>query len=233
MASWTPLAIKIRRRLAQHGQPDGAHQFRQRTGDRPGAGRQSGYRAVRRQGSGGHRARFAQSRPFARNPGGDQTARKPAGPGAIAGLCWLAGLSEEVTDADSTLFPARFCAGHGRSRRGAAVAGAARSSRHARRKKILVAIFQRGAADGLNVVAPYAEKATPSCGPPSRSRAPPSAPTQRRASTWMASSASSSLEPLKPLWDKRHWHRGSHRLARSLALALRRAGFHGIRYARR
>src|SRR5262245_52976885 len=28
-----------------------------------------------------------------------------------------------------------------------------------KRKKILVAIFQRGAADGLNVVVPYAEKA--------------------------------------------------------------------------
>jgi uncharacterized protein (DUF1501 family) len=39
------------------------------------------------------------------------------------------------------------------------------------RKKILVAIFQRGAADGLNIVVPHGESAYYACAPPSPCRA--------------------------------------------------------------
>ena len=59
------------------------------------------------------------------------------------------------------IFLTRFRAGNGRHRHRAAVA-AARALRQRcppPRKKILVAIFQRGAADGLNVVVPHGEKA--------------------------------------------------------------------------
>jgi uncharacterized protein (DUF1501 family) len=40
------------------------------------------------------------------------------------------------------------------------------------KRKILVAIFQRGAADGLNVVAPFAEKRYAELRPPSEWRRP-------------------------------------------------------------
>ena len=46
----------------------------------------------------------------------------------------------------------------------------------AARRKTLVAIFQRGAADGLNVVVPHGEKASTSCARASPFRAPPATP---------------------------------------------------------
>ena len=57
------------------------------------------------------------------------------------------------------------------------------------RKKILVAIFQRGAADGLNVVVPHGEKAYYALRP--TIAVPPSRRRQRRMppSIWTASSA--------------------------------------------
>lgn len=49
------------------------------------------------------------------------------------------------------------------------------------RKKILVAIFQRGAADGLNIVVPYGEKNYYAMRPSMPFRSPPSGATPARA----------------------------------------------------
>ena len=57
------------------------------------------------------------------------------------------------------------------------------------RKKILVAIFQRGAADGLNIVVPHGEKDITTCGRRSRSRGRRVGWAGRMPrSTWMVSS---------------------------------------------
>jgi uncharacterized protein (DUF1501 family) len=75
------------------------------------------------------------------------------------------------------------------------------------RKKILVAIFQRGAADGLNVVVPHGEKAyydmRPTIAVPR-----PSAAGDRQADAAIDLDGffglHPSLAPLKPLFDQRH-----------------------------
>src|SRR5262245_4141912 len=75
------------------------------------------------------------------------------------------------------------------------------------RKKILVAIFQRGAADGLNVVVPHAEKAyyamRPTIAVPR-----PTSNGDRRADAAIDLDGffgfHPSLAPLKPLYDQRH-----------------------------
>ena len=76
------------------------------------------------------------------------------------------------------------------------------------RRKILVAIFQRGAADGLNVVVPFAEKRyyelRPTIGIPAPSGAP-SAPGAFNGSAIDLDGhfgLNPALQPLKPLWDK-------------------------------
>ncbi|MDE3166598.1 MAG: hypothetical protein KGN36_12405, partial [Acidobacteriota bacterium] len=75
------------------------------------------------------------------------------------------------------------------------------------RRKILVAIFQRGAADGLNVVVPHGEKAyyrlRPGIAIP-----PPTSDTARAADAAIDLDGffglHPALSPLKPLWDARH-----------------------------
>jgi len=75
------------------------------------------------------------------------------------------------------------------------------------RKKILVAIFQRGAADGLNIVVPHAEKRyyelRPTIAVPR-----PSAATDRREDAAIDLDGffglHPSLAPLKPVWDGGH-----------------------------
>jgi uncharacterized protein (DUF1501 family) len=73
-----------------------------------------------------------------------------------------------------------------------------------RRKKILVAIFQRGAADGLNIVVPHAEKRyydlRPTICVPR-----PSAAAQGDSAIDLDGffGLHPSLAPLKPLWDRR------------------------------
>ena len=59
------------------------------------------------------------------------------------------------------------------------------------RKKILVAIFQRGAADGLNMVVPHGEKAYYTLRPTIAVPRPTARPDARRTppSTWMGFSA--------------------------------------------
>ena len=101
------------------------------------------------------------------------------------------------------------------------------------RKKILVAIFQRGAADGLNVVVPHGEKAYYDLRPtiavprPRRRQARRCGHRSRRLlrPASVARAAQAAVRPAAP------GHRGCGRLARSHALAFRRAGLHGIRHA--
>ena len=101
------------------------------------------------------------------------------------------------------------------------------------RKKILVAIFQRGAADGLNVVVPHGEKAYYACGRPSPFRGPPAGNADAAIDLDGFFGLHPSLAPLKPLFDAAASRdRGCGGLARSDALALRRAGLHGVGHAR-
>src|SRR6266436_10354244 len=71
------------------------------------------------------------------------------------------------------------------------------------RKKILVAIFQRGAADGLNVVVPHGEKAyydlRPTIAVPR-----PSASADAAIDLDGFFGLHPSLAPLKPLFDQQH-----------------------------
>ena len=84
---------------------------------------------------------------------------------------WLAGFSEEVSVNTRRLF--LKSSGWAMFGLGAAPLWLARAAdAPSPRKKVLVAIFQRGAVDGLNVVVPFAEKnATTRCAPRSRSPA--------------------------------------------------------------
>ena len=77
----------------------------------------------------------------------------------------------------------------------------------AARKKILVAIFQRGAADGLNVVVPHGESAYYSLRP-TIAVPRPSAPSDKRGQCAIDLDGffglHPALAPLKPLFDQQH-----------------------------
>ena len=99
------------------------------------------------------------------------------------------------------------------------------------RKKILVAIFQRGAVDGLNVVVPHGEQSyydlRPTIAIPR-----PNGTADAAIDLDGFFGLHPSLAPLKPIYDAgqladrpRRW------FARPDALALRCAGLHGIRHA--
>ena len=74
------------------------------------------------------------------------------------------------------------------------------------RKKILVAIFQRGAADGLNVVVPHGEKAYYDLRPTIAIPRPTSAAGNPDAAIDLDGffGLHPSLAPLKPLFDQQH-----------------------------
>jgi len=75
------------------------------------------------------------------------------------------------------------------------------------RKKVLVAIFQRGAADGLNVVVPHGEKAYYSLRPTIAIPRPSTASDKREDAALDLDGffgLHPSLAPLKPLYDQRH-----------------------------
>src|SRR5258708_1465938 len=75
------------------------------------------------------------------------------------------------------------------------------------RKKILVAIFQRGAADGLNVVVPHGEKAYYSMRPTIAIPRPTDDPAKKANAAIDLDGffgLHPSLSPLKPLWDDTH-----------------------------
>ena len=94
--------------------------------------------------------------------------------------------------------------------------------------KRLVVIFQRGAADGLNIVVPHAERSYYAMRPSIN------IPRQQVIDLNGFFGLHPSLAPFKPLWDQRpSRHRACRWFARHNALALRRAGLHGIGYAGR
>ncbi len=102
----------------------------------------------------------------------------------------------------------------------------------AARQKLLIAIFQRGAVDGLNMVVPYGERAYYRSRP--THRRPQAGRRRRRArSRWLlrlpsaAGAAQADLRPPRAGRDSRVWVAGPH------AVALRRAGLHGVGHARR
>jgi uncharacterized protein (DUF1501 family) len=75
------------------------------------------------------------------------------------------------------------------------------------RKKILVAIFQRGAADGLNVVVPHGEEAYYSMRPTIAIPRPTDDPAKKADAAIDLDGffgLHPSLSPLKPLWDAKH-----------------------------
>ena len=99
------------------------------------------------------------------------------------------------------------------------------------RKKILVAIFQRGAADGLNIVAPFFEKTYYDLRP-SIAVAAPGKPNggidlDGRFAFHPSLSAAEAF-----LGQRAIGHHSRRRLSEPIALALRRAGLHGVRHAR-
>jgi len=78
------------------------------------------------------------------------------------------------------------------------------------RKKILIAIFQRGAADGLNIVVPFADKRYYEMRPTIAVPAPESGHSQNNGLIGQPAidldghfGLNPALEPLKPLWDRR------------------------------
>ena len=100
------------------------------------------------------------------------------------------------------------------------------------RRKVLIAVFQRGAVDGLNMVVPFGERAYYSARPTHRDRA---ARTRRfGASISTASSACTrAWRRCAALGIASAGDRPRLRIARHHAIALRRAGLHGERHARR
>ena len=103
-------------------------------------------------------------------------------------------ISQKVTyDATRRIFlrnSALAMVGVGRRARSGCSARSMPPTRPAPRKKILVAIFQRGAADGLNVVVPHGEKRYYELRPTIAIPRPERRPRRRlRPSIWTASSA--------------------------------------------
>jgi uncharacterized protein (DUF1501 family) len=71
------------------------------------------------------------------------------------------------------------------------------------KRKILVAIFQRGAADGLNIVVPFAEKRYYELRPTLGIQAPGSANGQAALDLDGRFGLNPALQPLKGLWDQK------------------------------
>ena len=101
-------------------------------------------------------------------------------------------------------------------------------------KKKMVVLFQRGAMDGLNVVVPFAEpnyyRLRPTIAIPATAQRRRGCGDRSRRILWLASEPAAVATALSewPACD-----RAGGRLARSVALAFRRAGFHGVRHAGR
>ncbi len=110
-----------------------------------------------------------------------------------------------------------------------------------RKRKTLVAIFLRGAADGLNIVVPFGDPAYRRTETDSREYRPPRPGDDNDINGPFGSAIDldgkfglhPGLRPLKALWDRKQLAiveaTGS---PRSLTVALRRTGLHGVRYAR-
>ena len=92
----------------------------------------------------------------------------------------------------------------------------------------LVVIFQRGAADGLNIVVPYREKNYYTMRP--SIAIPQNQVIDLDGFFGLHPSLACLQAALRPGTSR---HRARRRLARHVALALRRAGLHGVGHARR
>ena len=112
----------------------------------------------------------------------------------------------------------------------------ARAAPTGKKRKILVAIFKRGAADGLNIVVPFRRQAVPRIAAHSRHRArrrDQSGPSTATRSIWTdvrlerRDAAAEGALGQTATGDRR-----GHRFARFFALAFRCAGLHGIRHIR-
>jgi uncharacterized protein (DUF1501 family) len=100
------------------------------------------------------------------------------------------------------------------------------------RSKQLIAIFQRGAVDGLSVVVPHGESEVTAA----RGEHRDSAPNGGDAAAVDLDGFfgfNPKLQPLKPLWDRRSSRSSTRAGRRQHAVAFRRAGLHGERDARR
>ena len=99
----------------------------------------------------------------------------------------------------------------------------------ARAAKLLIAIFQRGAVDGLNVVVPYGEaeyyRARPTIAIPRPAAARRAGDRSRRLLRSASATGAAQAAVGQPLAR----HRPRVRIARRHAVALRRAGLHGER----
>ena len=85
-----------------------------------------------------------------------------------------------------------------------AVLGQTRERLTGGRRKTLIAIFQRGAVDGLNMVVPYGERAYYDLRPGDRDREAANQATPRqRVSLDGFFGLHPSLAPFKPLWDSK------------------------------
>ncbi len=100
------------------------------------------------------------------------------------------------------------------------------------RKKILVAIFQRGAVDGLNMVIPFAEPRYYALRPSIAIPKPDGTPELGPRPGWILRTASGARAAEADVRRAASGDRRRRGLARSHTLAFRRAGLHGVRYAR-
>jgi uncharacterized protein (DUF1501 family) len=94
------------------------------------------------------------------------------------------------------------------------------------RKKVLVAVFQRGAVDGLSMVVPHGDGAYSALRTATALRPPRRGDGASAVDLDGFFALHPSLAPLTPLWQSRA-------LAVVHACALRRAGLHGVRDAGR
>ena len=102
-----------------------------------------------------------------------------------------------------------------------------------RRQKVLVAIFQRGAVDGLNMIVPFGEQGRTTRRGPSIAIPRPKRDRRRDRSRRLLRPASAHGAARAAVQARRARDRPRLRIARRDALALRRAGLHGKRHARR
>ena len=101
-------------------------------------------------------------------------------------------------------------------------------------KKKMVVLFQRGAMDGLNVVVPFAEpnyyRLRPTIAIPAPSRGGAEAAIDLDGFFGLHPSLAAAFPALS---EGPACHRAGSWFTRSFAIPFRRAGFHGIRHARR
>ena len=101
-------------------------------------------------------------------------------------------------------------------------------------KKKLIVVFQRGAADGLNIVVPFGEENYYRIRPTIAIPQPRNGVEgSRRRPRRILRTASKPRAPWPSVSQRATGHRSRRRIAGYDALAFRRPGFYGVRHARR